>query len=424
VTGPLHVLIVALGSGGDIYPMTALGRALVERGHRVELVSSPHFARSAYAAGLSFHACISEEDENRALRNPNLWKVGRGFRVLFEGLLDAVPETYRIITTQYTPGRTVIVANAAALAARVARETLGGPLVTVHLQPVLLRSLHHQPGLMVSERWTPAIRALRSILLPALDRWVFDPVLAPKLNQFRSSMGLSPVRRFFAEWIHSPDLVLGLFPDWFVQRLPDWPANTHLVGFVPADPGNPGEDAAELERFLDEGPAPIVFTFGTAMAFARRFFEASAAACRRTGRRGLLVTPYADQVPPLPDGVRHFAFAAFNQLLPRAAALVHHGGIGTMAAAFAAGIPQLAVPFNFDQPDNAARLQFLGAGAMLRPRAYTERTVARTLDDLVTSSTVQSKCRSIATAMRAARPVDAACDLVEAVQQTRSTARV
>ena len=417
MTPRLHVVIVVLGSGGDVFPMIAFGRAMTARGHRVLLVSSPYFAPNARAAGLAFEACVSEEDERRGVENPNLWKVGRGFRVLFDGLLDAVPATYRIIATHYVPGRTVVVANAAAMAARIARETLGGPLVTVHLQPILLRSRNHQPGLMVSPRWQPIVRAMRTLLLPLIDRWVFDPIIAPRLNQFRATLQLPPVRRVFADWIHSPDLVLGLFPDWFARPETDWPAHMHLVGFPAGDPADAPDtlrDDAGLDAFLDAGPPPIVFTLGTAMAFARRFFEASVEACRLSGRRGLLFTQFPEQLPPLPDTVRHCRFAPFPRVLPRTAGLVHHGGIGTMAAAFAAGIPQIAVPFNFDQPDNAARLLALGAGAIIRPAAYVADTVARTLNEVLTSPSVQATCLSIAERIRAADPMRSACDLVEA----------
>jgi rhamnosyltransferase subunit B len=403
-----------LGSGGDVFPMIAFGRAMLARGHQVLLVSSPHFGPNARAVGLGFQACVSDEDESRGLRNPNPWKTGGGFRVLFNRLLDAVPGTYRIIAAHHMPGRTVIIANAPALAARIARETLGGPFVTVHLQPILLRSRNHQPGLMVSKRWTPVIRAMRTVLLPVIDRWIFDPAIAPRLNQFRATLGLPPVRRVFAGWIHSPDLVLGLFPEWFARPEPDWPAHTHLIGFPPLDLADTLEEDPELDAFLDAGPPPIVFTLGTAMRFARRFFEASVEACRLTGRRGLMFTPFPEQLPPLPDTVRHCRLAPFARVLPRTAGLVHHGGIGTMAAAFAAGIPQIAVPFNFDQPDNAARLLALGAGAVIRPAAYVAQTVARTLNDLLTSAPVLAKCQSLAALIRAADPMRSFCDLVEA----------
>lgn len=412
----MHVLLVVLGSGGDVYPLIALGKALLARGHQVELVSSPHFASTAEAAGLSFHACISQDEESASLRNPNLWKGGGGFRVLFDALLDAVPETYRIITRRFTPGRTVLLANAAALGARVARETLGGPLLTVHLQPVLLRSRFHQPGLMPSRGWRPVVAAARSVLLPALDRLVFDPVLAPRLNAFRSHLGLAPVRRFFDAWIHSPDGVLGLFPEWFVQPEADWPPQTRLVGFVPVDPVTPPDEDRELDEFLDDGPPPVVFTLGTARVSGRPLFEASIEACQLSGRRGLLMTPNDDQVPPLPVGVGHFRSADFNRLLPRAAGLVHHGGMGTIAAAMTAGIPQIAVPCGFDQPDNAVRMQALGVGAVIRPRHYNGPTVARTLEPLLTSPAVLAKCGEIAGAQRAARPIARACDVIEATQ--------
>jgi len=415
--GPLNVLIVALGSGGDVYPMIALGAALAARGHQVHVVSSPHFGPPARAAGLAFHACATEEDERRALQTSDLWKPLRGFRLLIKGILDNLPENYRVVCELYVPGRTIILANSAALGARVARESLGVPLVTIHLQPIQLRSRNVQPGVIVSERWTPAVRAFRAFFLPAVDRWLFDPVVAPPLNAFRAKLGLPAIRRVYHKWIHSPDLVLGLFPDWFAGPQPDGPAHTHLVGFPAVDPGRADIDP-DLESYLRAGPPPVVFTTGTSMAFGKKFFEASVDACRTSGRRALLLTQYPEQLPPLPDHVRHVTFAPFDRLLPRAAALVHHGGIGTMAAAFAAGIPQIVVPFNFDQPDNAARLRALGAGTVIRAPAYTGTRVARALDELMSSRPVAATCRAIAERMRNGRFASDACDLIEGMART------
>ena len=409
-----QVLIVVIGGGADVIPMIGFGRALVARGHRVRLVSSPYFASRVAAAGLAFHPYVSPE-EQPAIHDPNLWKPGRGYRVLFDGLLNAVPDTYRAIEAHYVPGRTIIVANAAAMAARIARETLGAPLVTVHLQPIMLRSRNHQPGLMMSKRWTPLIRAMRRLLMPAVDRGVFDPLLTPGLNQFRATLGLPPVRRVFAEWIHSPDLVLGMFPEWFAQPEPDWPGQTRLTGFPPGDScDRPAYEHAELDTFLGSGPPPIAFSFGTSLPFARPFFEASIEACRVSGRRGVLFTHASEQLPPLPNHMRHTVHAPSSRVLKRTAALVHHGSIDVMAAAFAAGIPQIAVPLNFDQPDNAARLRALGAGAVIRPAAYAADTIAATTTQTLASTAILSQCRSIAERVRAADPMGAACDLLEA----------
>jgi rhamnosyltransferase subunit B len=411
-----QVLIVVVGSGGDVLAMIELGRTLVARGHRVRMLSSPNFARRIRAAGLAFHPCVSRDEEWPSIHDPGLWKAGGGYRILFDALLNAVPETYRAIEAHYIPGRTVIVANAGAMAARIARETLDAPLATVHLQPIMLRSRNHQPGLMMSKRWTPLIRAVRSVLIPLVDRSVFDALLAPGLNKFRATLGLPPVSRLFAKWIHSPDLVLGMFPEWFAQPENDWPPHTYLAGFPPVDPSErPTNEDSELDAFLDAGPPPIAFAFPTTEPFARPFFEASVEACHRLGdRRGVLFTRLSENLPPLPVNMRHFRYDPSSRVLPRMAGLVHHGSIDVMAAAFAAGIPQIVVPLNFDQPDNGARLSALGAGSVIRAASYTPESVPRVLNEVLASRTVRAKCRSLAAQIRRTDSMGIACDLLEA----------
>ena len=111
--------------------------------------------------------------------------------------------------------------------------------------------------------------------------------------------------------------------------------------------------------------------------------------------------------------IRHVSYAPFSQLLPRCAALVHHGGIGTCAQALAAGIPQLVMPMGFDQPDNAARLQRLGVGATLVPAKFTGPRVAQALTRLLDDPRVPGTCRKWSQAIGASRPIDETCDLLE-----------
>jgi UDP:flavonoid glycosyltransferase YjiC (YdhE family) len=176
-----------------------------------------------------------------------------------------------------------------------------------------------------------------------------------------------------------------------------------------------GELNPALSAFLDQGEPPIVVTAGTAMKHADRFFEVSIQACIELGRRALLLTRYPDQLPSrLPDGVATFTYAPFGAVLPRAAAFVHHGGIGTVAQALAAGIPQLIRPLAFDQPDNAARVQRLGAGLSIRPDHYTPRNVAKMLDELLRSGDVSAKCRLYSARIDAGAAITAACNIIEA----------
>jgi UDP:flavonoid glycosyltransferase YjiC (YdhE family) len=206
---------------------------------------------------------------------------------------------------------------------------------------------------------------------------------------------LRPARRLF-DWWWSPERVIGLFPDWYAPPQPDWPAQMRLAGFALSD-GSRGEGLSpEVLEFSRTGPAPIVFTLGTGMMRAARFFRAAVAACRTLGARGLLVTKYERLVPsPLPSSVRHCAYAPFRQLLPHCAAVVHHGGIGTVATALTTGTPQLILPLAWDQPDNAARVKRLGAGDWLGPRQRSGAQLAGALARLMTHE-ARERCRAIA----------------------------
>jgi hypothetical protein len=106
-----------------------------------------------------------------------------------------------------------------------------------------------------------------------------------------------------------------------------------------------------------------------------------------------LLTQFPDQLPPsLPGGVRQFDYVPFSVVLPRCAALIHHGGIGTTAQAIAAGAPQLVVPTTHDQPDNAVRIRRLGLGDFILPRDYTKASVMEKLDRLTTPA-VKGTCQ-------------------------------
>jgi UDP:flavonoid glycosyltransferase YjiC (YdhE family) len=164
----------------------------------------------------------------------------------------------------------------------------------------------------------------------------------------------------------------------------------------------------------------MLFTPGTSNRAAANFFRIAVEAASRLGRRCLLLTRFADQVPSaLPPSIRHEAYVPFSQLLPRCSAIVHHGGIGTCAQGLAAGIPQLTIPFGFDQPDNATRLWRLGVGRWIVPQAFTGEHAARVLAQLLGDPTVQTACGRRAAAVRELRAIDDTCDLLEEVAAWR-----
>jgi rhamnosyltransferase subunit B len=414
---PIHFLLVALGSAGDVHPFVGIGRALRERGHPVTLITNPYFQSLVIAAGLEFVPISTEELLLEGMRNPDLWHPHRGFPLVARTLMvPCIRELYSLLDERVGDGPTVIVAPATALGPRVLNEMRGVPLATVHLQPVMIRSLIAPPRfpLMLTGRGVP--RWIKRLQFWLADNLFIDRLLCPELNAFRAELGLRPVRGIMREWWNSPQCVIGLFPDWFAPPQADWPANVLLAGFPLWDESEVSEPPPGLEEFLAAGSPPIVFTPGSAMMHGRAFFVAAVEACRLLGRRGLLITKYADQLPStLPADVAHFNFVPFSNVFPRAAAVVHHGGIGTCGQGLAAGVPQLIMPMSHDQPDNAARLARLGVGLEIKPKHFRGPAIARRLHRLIDNPAVTLRCRSLAARMEAKAALAATCDRLESL---------
>ncbi|MCA9973126.1 MAG: hypothetical protein KC425_23065, partial [Anaerolineales bacterium] len=325
----------------------------------------------------------------------------RGFQVVARYAVGGHVRPLLDVLRQFDPAQTLVAAASMLFGARIAHEAWGMPWVTVHFQPSLFRSVGDPPvlGSLAMPGWLPA--GAKRALFSLIDRGIIDPALAPHVNPVRAELGLPPQRRFFGDGLHAPQKSLGLFPAWFAPPQPDWPPQVQLTGFVRYDRAallGEGEalDAA-LAAFLAAGEPPLVFTAGSANRHGRAFFETAVAAARLLNRRALLVTQYPEQLPArLPAGVHAAAYVPFSRLLPRAAALIYHGGIGTLAQAAAAAIPQLVMPMSHDQPDNARRLRRLGIGDWLAPRQWRPRAVAAKLEALLGNPAVAARCAEVA----------------------------
>jgi rhamnosyltransferase subunit B len=186
-----------------------------------------------------------------------------------------------------------------------------------------------------------------------------------------------------------------------------------LVGFPLFDGGESEVLPPAVLEFCRAGTPPVAFTFGTGMAHSSGLFREALQACDILGARGIFLTKYRDQLPnQLPTSVLHCAFAPFQKLFPLCAAVVHHGGIGTLAKAMAAGTPQLIHPLCFDQIDNGMRAKRLGVGDCLRASRSNGRRIATALTILMTAET-RMNCRELAARFGNADAFTASAELIE-----------
>ena len=108
-------------------------------------------------------------------------------------------------------------------------------------------------------------------------------------------------------------------------------------------------------------------------------------------------------------------YAPFSELFPRAAVVIHHGGIGTTGAAMRSGRPMLVVPFSWDQPDNAERVRRLGIARAIPKRRFTAKTAAAALRRLLDDRAYSRRAAEVAHQMEQEDGVGAACDAIEAL---------
>ncbi len=381
----MRVLAVAMGSHGDVLPILAVGRAVVARGHSCGVVAHPYFVPEVHAAGLEAVPVTTDVTYESIVRQRDLFHRFRGPTVVGRMIEDAMPSVIAALRAEIARLRPDVllvhyIVFGAAWVATVERI----PSAVAVLSPAGWLSASDPVPLMLTAegRWPAAAARLGTRVLRPLLRAVTDPWV----NRVRVQNGFPRSRDNLWRMFRGGDVNLGLWSTAFRPAMPDDPPQSAICGFPWWDGGAEGRVDPELEAFLAAGEPPLVFTLGSAAVHhAGDFYRTAAIACERLGRRGVLLTG-ADYAPAtLPAGVRAFAWAPHSWILPRGAASIHHGGIGSTAQALRAGRPQLVVALAHDQFNHGIRISRLGVGGMLPRHQLTAdrltRSLARILDD-------------------------------------------
>lgn len=395
------VLLLTHGTNGDVSPFVALGRELSRRGHRVTLITHARYAAQARAAGLTHLPVDTEESYDRHLRATREFLLEplrdpAGLLRLHErsGLFDQIRREVRMILDHYRPGSTVVVArHTSGIAGLLAAELCGVPVAVAAVSPSQYLSL------------------------PVTEQ-VHRRVLGPRLNEIRMELGLPPMRDW-RSWFAAPRLHLGLWPDWFDAAGPPTPDYVVRCGFVLDDAAESGELPAAAARPLTGPLAPVLITSGTGQVLHDRFIGVAARACHLLGRPALLVTRHRSLLPEhLPDGVHWVPAAPFADLMPRVAVVVHHGGIGTLARALAAGVPQILLAHAVDRPDNAERLRRVGAASWLPAGRWDEAGVAALISEALADTGYAARVAELSATVDSAAAAARAADRIQALAGT------
>lgn len=375
---------MALGSAGDVLPFVAVARGLLARGHRVELASNPRVAGLVRASGVPFVAVGSLRDAERTESHPRLWHPIDGFGVLWRHLVvPALQPTLDVVVEAHASReRLVVVSSPLSFGARVARELLDIDLVTVSLAPM---NIPGAGGSMFLGPWrVPASvpQSWRQGLWHLADRWKLQPLMREKFLPWRKQLGLPDMdASVLGPWMRSPDGHQAWFPRWFADTTDRWDGVPQFDFPLISDPELQSGLSPIESEWLGSGPRPVMVYPGSGRRSSQDMVAAALAAAAVQGLRAVVALPSASGLPASSAAVLYRSRVRFDDWLPHVAAVIHHGGIGTVGQAFRAGAPQLIWPSAYDQFENAWRVERLGAGkriGSLRARAWRE-ALSRTL---------------------------------------------
>jgi UDP:flavonoid glycosyltransferase YjiC (YdhE family) len=417
-SGQRRILLTTFGSLGDLHPFLAIAGELAKRGHHPMIGTVPIYRERVESAGFEFRcirAALIEQPDQALIQQA--FDLKNGGEYIVRNLVMPALRTAYEDTLLASRDAHLLVSHPLTFATRLVAEKLGLPWASTQLAPMGFFSAYDPPVLPIAP--------LLAKLYP-LGPLFFRPLMRYAKRSTRGwtepytdlclSLGLQPIDDPLFDGSYSPSLVLGLFSDIIGSPQPDWPKQASASGFPFFDEHDVLDENIDLHRFLDAGPPPIVFTLGTAAVMdSGRFYQDSVQAAQALGKRALLLIGRDPKNRPenLPDTIAAFEYAPFAHVFPRAAAIVHQGGIGTTAQAMRAGKPMLLMPYALDQPDNAARVQRLGIAKVLPRARYSADRATRKLDELLKDPTYSQRAHAVSQRMVGQSGREMACDLLE-----------
>lgn len=367
-----HVVIVTLGSQGDVQPFVALGCGLKAAGHMVTVATGKNFKKFVLDSGLNFipiggdiKAMLSSDEGRRFMKISNPISSIRRMKKVAGELLATMQEDI----LKSLEGAHLVVFS-----------YLCGPVIDIMEKT----GLHCFMGILQPLLRTgefPHFAVTLKSFGPMLNRLTYDAfqfimwaAFGKMANQWRSKrFGLPPVQIFRRiEKLQIP--VLGAFSSHIIPKPADWPDYTDITGYWFLEKNSSWQPSAGLENFLYSGEKPICIGFGSmiddnpeqTMAIIKESIT-------NTYQRAIVVGGWSpsNKKGKYDENLFWIDRVPYDWLLPQVTAMVHHGGAGTTAAALRAGVPSVIVPFFADQPFWADRVYSLG----LSPRPIPRRSL-------------------------------------------------
>lgn len=423
-----QIVLATLGTLGDLNPFIGIAVALREAGLQPVVATHEAYRALVAAAGIEFRPIRPDRSELQAASAMDLQQLFRKARtrpqiILTRYVLPYLQQSYEDAAAAMGSARLVF-SSSLSFGAKLAAEKLKIPHVSVVLQPGMMGSAHDPPvltsqvllGRLLGAGGRPVHRAVLTAVRMISRRW-FRPV-----ESFRARLGLPAGQHPLFEGQWAADFTLGLYSTVLRGPQPDHPARFSIAGFSFYD--GEGTVPPSVQRFLEEGPPPLLFTLGTsAVHDSARFVRVALQSLAALQERAILILDDAHRERlhgGLPGHIHVCGYLPYSRIFPRARIIIHHGGIGTTAQALRAGRPQLVAPYFVDQPDNAARVVRCGAGCLLPLDRWEPARLTTALRRLMRDRSMAERATAIAFDLTRENGAEAAVRLASTLSNNRT----
>jgi sterol 3beta-glucosyltransferase len=408
----MKILILTVGSRGDVQPYIALGTGLRDAGHAVTLATLEVFGPLAAAHRLNFHPLRGEFLELLQTAEGKAAIVGKGNPLAL--LRQVTPMLRRMLddVLSASSGAELVIYHPKALGGYSLAEKLGTPGILALPLPLYSPTAAFPSPIIPVANLGPVLNRLSHTAIVKLTSASVRGVM----NRWRKeTLGLSPARDELR--LHGqPVLRLYGYSEAVLPTPADWDSTSVATGYWFLDRPQGWEPPASLQAFLNAGPPPVYIGFGSMPTQdAARTTRIVLAALERAGQRGVLATGWGGLVTAdLPLSVYALTEAPHDWLFPQMAAVVHHGGAGTTAAGLRAGVPTIICPFFGDQPFWGRQVAMLGAGPRPIPqRRLTVETLSAAIRAAVGDPTMRERATALGLVIQAEDGVGQAVARIE-----------
>jgi sterol 3beta-glucosyltransferase len=409
----MKILILTVGSRGDVQPYIALGAGLQAAGHSVTLATLEAFAPLVAEHGLGFRPLRGEFLELLQTAEGKAAIVGKGNPLAL--LRQVKPMLRRMLddALAVSSEAELVIYHPKALGGYSLAEKLGVPGILALPLPLYSPTAAFPSPILPVDNLGPALNRLSHAAIVKLTSASVRGVV----NRWRKEvLGLPPA----IDELHlhgQPVLRLYGYSPTVLPTPQDWDSTSVATGYWFLNRVRNWEPPASLESFLNAGPPPVYVGFGSMPTQdAMRTTRIVLAALEQAGQRGLLASGWGGlAAAELPAHVYMLAEAPHDWLFPRMAAVVHHGGAGTTAAGLRAGVPSVICPFFGDQPFWGRRVWMLGAGPRPLPqRRLTVETLSAAMRAAVSDPTLRERAARLGKTIRAEDGIGEAIAQIEA----------